>query len=456
MPHRGKRAWALRYHAGPSARAAPMLAPVPRLTTAQAGPLLQLEQTLLDRAPDIEAWLRAEWRETPAPFYASVDLRNAGFKLAPVDTNLFPAGFNNLNPAFEALCVQALQVAVERVCPTAKGILLVPENHTRNTYYLENVATLQDLIRKAGFNVHVGSLLPDLKAPQPIALPSGRELKLEPLRRDGSHIAVDGFVPCSVLLNNDLSGGVPEILKGVEQPIMPPLALGWHNRLKTQHFGLYHDVTTEFGELLDLDPWLVDPLFRNCGQINFMKREGEECLAGNVELLLADIRAKYKEYGVTDEPFVIVKADAGTYGMGVMTVRSADEVRNLNRDARKKMAATKEGKEVTGAIIQEGVYTQETWGPDRATAEPVVYMIDHYVVGGFYRVHGGRSNQENLNAPGSRFQMLAFEGPCNHPDPSCGPDERPNRFYAYGVVARLALLAAAREIAQSGHKAGNG
>jgi oxygen-independent coproporphyrinogen-3 oxidase len=26
-----------------------------------------------------------------------VDLRNAGFKLAPVDTNLFPAGFNNLN-----------------------------------------------------------------------------------------------------------------------------------------------------------------------------------------------------------------------------------------------------------------------------------------------------------------------------------------------------------------------
>lgn len=431
-----------------------MLAPVPRLTTAQAGPLLQLEQTLLDRAPDIEAWLRAEWRETPAPFYASVDLRNAGFKLAPVDTNLFPAGFNNLNPAFEALCVQALQVAVERVCPTAKGILLVPENHTRNMFYLENVATLQGLIRKAGFNVHVGSLLPDLKAPQSIALPSGRELKLEPLRRDGARIAVGDFVPCSVLLNNDLSGGVPEVLEGLELPIMPPLALGWHNRLKTQHFALYREVTTEFGEMLDLDPWLVDPLFRNCGQINFMKREGEECLAGNVELLLADIRAKYKEYGVADEPFVIVKADAGTYGMGVMTVRSVDEVRNLNRDARKKMAATKEGKEVTGAIIQEGVYTQETWGPDRATAEPVVYMIDHYVVGGFYRVHGGRSNQENLNAPGSSFQMLAFDGPCSHPDPTCGPDDRPNRFYAYGVVARLALLAAAREIAQSRLPAG--
>jgi glutamate--cysteine ligase len=430
--------------------ASPVLAPVPRLTTALSGPLLTLEQAMLDRTADIEAWFRTAFRETPAPFYCSVDLRNAGFKLAPVDTNLFPAGFNNLNPAFEALCVQALQIAVERVCPTAKGVLLVPENHTRNKFYLENVAALYGLIRKAGFNVRIGSLLPDLKEPLRLQLDSGRELLLEPLRREGRRLMVDDFIPCAVLLNNDLSGGVPEILRDVEQAILPPLALGWHSRLKTRHFALYREVATEFGELLDLDPWLVDPLFRNCGQINFMKREGEECLVGNVELLLADIRAKYAAYGVTEDPFVIIKADAGTYGMGVMTVKSVDEVRNLNRDARKKMAASKEGKEVTGAIIQEGVYTYETWGEDRATAEPVVYMIDHHVVGGFYRVHGGRSRTENLNAPGSSFQMLAFEEPCSHPDPTCGAHDHPNRFYAYGVVARLALLAAAREVASAG------
>ncbi|HUR40408.1 MAG TPA: glutamate--cysteine ligase [Verrucomicrobiae bacterium] len=428
---------------------AALLAPVPRLTTALSGPLLALERTLLDRAPDIESWFRGEYRETPAPFYTSVDLRNAGFKLAPVDTNLFPGGFNNLNPSFEALCVQALQIAIERVCPTAKGILLVPENHTRNRFYLENVATLHDLIRKAGFNVRIGSLLPDLTEPQKIKLDSGKEICLEPLVRTGEKLGVDGFTPCSVLLNNDLSGGVPEILRGVSQPILPPVALGWHSRLKTQHFGQYREVTTEFGEMLDLDPWLVDPLFRNCGQINFRTREGEECLASNVELLLADIRLKYKEYGVSDEPFVIVKADAGTYGMGVMTVRGPDDVRALNRDARKKMATVKEGKDVTGAILQEGVYTRETWGAELATAEPVIYMIDHHVVGGFYRVHGGRSNQENLNAPGSTFQMLAFEETCSHPDPTCGPDDHPNRFYAYGVVARLAMLAAAREIRNS-------
>ena len=123
-------------------------------------------------------------------------------------------------------------------------------------------------------------------------------------------------------------------------------------------------------------------------------------------------------------------AAVGPGGTGVMTVKSAAQLLNLNRDARKKMAVTKEGRETTGAIIQEGVYSFETWGEEKATAEPVVYMIDQFVVGGFYRVHGGRSNQENLNAPGSQFKPLAFATPCTQPDPGCGPDEQPNRFYA--------------------------
>ena len=418
---------------------------VPNLTTASTAPLLHFEALLRDRSAEIEAWFRSQWRQTPAPFYCSVDLRNAGFKLAPVDTNLFPAGFNNLNPAFESLCIHAIQSALERLMPSACSVLLVPENHTRNLFYLENVAILNDLLQKAGYKSRIGSLRPDLKSAETFTLPSGRELLLEPIRREDDRVFVDGFKPCLVLLNNDLSGGRPPILEGLRQPVVPPLGLGWSNRLKSQHFAIYRDVAADFGRLLDIDPWWVDPLFRNCGQINFLKREGEECLAANVELLLEDVRAKYEQYGVKEEPFLIVKADAGTYGMGVMTVRSVDDVRNINRDTRKKMASAKEGKDVTGAIIQEGVYTFERWGEQQATAEPVVYMIDHFVVGGFYRVHGGRSNQENLNAPGAQFERLAFAEPCSHPDCRKGPDARPNRFYAYGIVARLALLAAARE-----------
>jgi glutamate--cysteine ligase len=137
---------------------------VPHLTTALTGPLQDLERTVLDRMPDIERWLRTQWQEHSVPFYASVDLRNAGFKPAPVDTNLFPGGFNNLNRTFLPLCVQAIQTAVERVCPDARGVLLIPENHTRNAFYLQNVATLVDVLRQAGMEVRIGSLIPDLRS----------------------------------------------------------------------------------------------------------------------------------------------------------------------------------------------------------------------------------------------------------------------------------------------------
>ena len=69
---------------------------VPHLVTALTGPINELEQRILDSMPAIERWFRLEWMEHTPPFYSSVDIRNAGFKLAPVDTNLFPRGWNNL------------------------------------------------------------------------------------------------------------------------------------------------------------------------------------------------------------------------------------------------------------------------------------------------------------------------------------------------------------------------
>ncbi len=422
---------------------------VPHLTTALTGPLQHLEEHLLGHQGDIEQWLRSQWQETRAPFYASVDLRNAGFKLAPVDTNLFPAGFNNLGAAFMPLCVQAAQSAMEHYGPKVRNILLVPESHTRNLFYLESLASLQKILEAAGYHVRIGSLIADLKEPLSVTLPSGGNVVLEPLIREANRLRLGDFSPCFVLLNNDMSGGRPEILEHLDQPVVPPLAVGWSNRLKSSHFTHYRRVAGEFARLVAIDPWLIDPLFRNCGQIDFQQRIGEECLVTNVAEVLKQITEKYREYGIDQRPFVIVKSDAGTYGMNIMTVYGTDELRELNRKQRTKMARGKEGHHVSDVIVQEGVYTFETWGEPQATAEPVVYMIDRYVVGGFYRVHPGRGRDENLNTPGMSFRALAFEESCIQPDPTRAPDARPNRFYAYGVIARLALLAAAREIQEA-------
>jgi glutamate--cysteine ligase len=416
---------------------------VPRLTTALSGPPPALERQLLAQSIRIEHWFRSQWLEHAPPFYGSVDLRNSGFKLAPVDTNLFPGGFNNLNPDFNDLCVQAAMTAVEKICPDARDALLIPENHTRNQFYLQNVATLARILRHAGMNVRIGSLLPGLDAPMEVDLPNGKKLKLEPLKRNGNRLGLDGFDPCVVLLNNDLSAGIPDVLRNIEQPLFPPLHAGWAVRRKSKHFEAYNDVAKEFAEMLGIDPWLINPYFEMCGKINFHENVGEECLAGYVAEILDDIRAKYKEYGITDDPFVIVKADAGTYGMGVMTVKDASEVRGLNRKQRNKMAVVKEGMQVQEVLVQEGVYTFETVRD--AVAEPVVYMIDRFVVGGFYRLNTQRGKDQNLNAPGMQFEPLAFAEPCSSPDPD-DPDCAPNRFYAYGVIARLALLAASVEL----------
>ncbi len=418
---------------------------VPHLTTALNGPLLDLEQRILNAQPAIEHWFRTQWQERTIPFYTSVDLRNCGFKLAPVDTNLFPGGFNNLNPDFLPLCVQAAQSAIEKICPEARGVLLIPENHTRNLFYLENVAQIALILKQAGLMVRIGSLLPDMAQPTSISLPGGGTLTLEPLQRKDNRLALENFDPCVVLLNNDLSAGVPDILKNVEQTVLPPLAAGWATRRKSQHFAEYDRIAAEFADLVGIDPWLINPYFTTCGEIDFLAHTGEERLAAKVDDILRRMRLKYAEYGVTDAPFVIVKADAGTYGMGIMTVKDASEVRGLNRKQRNKMAVGKEGMQVHEVLVQEGVYTFESIGD--AVAEPVVYMVDHYVVGGFYRVHTERGVDENLNAPGMRFVSQAFESCCAFPNPICHPgDIMPNRFYAYGVVARLALLAAAAEL----------
>ena len=417
---------------------------VPNLTTALTGPLQALEHHILDAMPGIEHWFRQQWQDHSAPFYTSVDLRNSGFKLAPVDTNLFPGGFNNLRPEFEPLCIQAAMTAVEKICPDTRQFLLIPENHTRNLFYLQNVASLKSILQRAGFSVRIGSLLPEITAATPVTLPSGEILTLEPVSRSGNRLSLKGFDPCAILLNNDLSGGVPELLKGLSQPVVPPLYAGWSTRRKSRHFAAYDRVAADFAKLIGIDPWLINPYFSHCGQVDFSEKQGLDCLSSQVEMLLGKIREKYAQNGIQDDPFLIVKADAGTYGMGIMTVKSPDDLKTLNRKQRNKMSIIKEGQTVSEVLIQEGVYTYES--VEGAVAEPVIYMIDHYVVGGFYRVHTERGVNENLNAPGARFVPLAFETTAIAPDQTQDPDATPNRFYTYGVVARLAMLAAAVEL----------
>lgn len=419
---------------------------VPHLITALTGPINELEQRVLDSMPAIERWFRLEWMEHTPPFYASVDVRNAGFKLSPVDTNLYPNGWANLTPEMLPLAVQAAMAAIEKICPEARNLLVVPENGPHSKEYLANLAQLQRIFNMAGLNVRLGSIDPAIKKATSFDLSNGLGITLEPVVRTKRRLGLKDFDPCTILLNNDLSAGVPGILEEVyEQYQLPPLHAGWATRRKSMHFKCYEEVAKRLGKLLGVDPWLINPLFEKCEAVVFDDADSLDRLSAQVELVLTRVRRKYKEYGIKEKPFVVVKADHGTHELGFVTVRDARDLQAL-RDRMTQLAQDSASARLPhDFLVQEGVLTQER--VDDAVAEPVVYTMDRYVVGGFYRVHAQRAVDENLNAPGSAFVPLAFEHSTQLPQPGIKPGaSAPNRFYMYGVVARLAMLAASYEL----------
>lgn len=420
----------------------------PKLNTTCTKSLYKLEEQLLSRCDAIEKWFESHWKLTVPPIYGSVDLRNAGFKLAPIDMNLFPAGFNNLNPNFLSISITAAKNILQKIAPSTRNILVIPEAHTRNLPYWSNIKTLQKILEQAGFKVKFASLDENLKSAHVIQLEIGDTITIESLVRHGNELFVGEWKPDVILLNNDLSEGIPNILRDLKQPLLPPVELGWSTRLKSVHFRYYAEVASAFAEQFHFDPWLISPFFNYCGKVDFMQQEGLGCVISHAEVLFKEIQKKYDEYHISQQPFLIVKADSGTYGMAVMTVRNIEELKSLNRKQRTKMASTKGGRSVERVIIQEGVHTFETItiGDEQAVAEPVIYLWGDHVVGGFYRVHKERGVDENLNAPGMQFEPLAFRKTCHEPSGAMGPDASENQYYIYGVVAKLSMLAAAQEM----------
>jgi glutamate--cysteine ligase len=420
---------------------------VPHLVTALTGPINELEQRILDSMPSIERWFRLEWMEHTPAFYCSVDVRNAGFKLAPVDTNLFPNAWNILTPAMLPLAVQAAMAAIEKICPEARNLLIVPENQNQNISYLHNLAQLRRIFQMAGLNVRIGSISPDLKKSVTITLPEGENITLEPVLRTKGRIGVKDFDPCTILLNNDLIAGAPGILEELHQQyLLPPLHAGWATRRKSTHFKCFEEVSKRFGKLIGVDHWLINPVFDKCAQVDFSSNAGVQDLTTRIDQLLGKIRKKHKEYGIKEKPFVVVKTDNSDPAMGVLTLRDAKELETLRAQVgqRAKLGIVP-GNAVYDVILQEGVLTCER--VNDAVAEPVVYMMDRYVVGGFYRVHAERRMDEDLNAPGSSFVPLAFAESTHLPQPGVKPGaSAPNRFYMYGVIGRLAMLAASYEL----------
>ncbi len=403
-------------------------------------------QSKLDQ---VNQWL-LNYEHLATPLYTSVDVRDAGFKIAVVDTNLFPAGFNNLCEHGLEDAINLMKIAIKKRVPDAKHILIVAEEHTRNTWYLENIRILQEIITNAGFTATIATFFTE----QPkfcdqaahameFETATGKTVKLHCFNNIINKLNTKNLKVDLIVMNNDLTGGIPDALRDAGIPTFPSIHAGWHARHKSQHFKHTNALIEEFAKIVGIDPWQFLCLYELVENVNTSNEADLKRLYEAGVKLFSDIEKKYKEHGIPDKPFIFIKSDSGTYGLGVIPIEDPKQILELNSRKRKDLARGKGGDVVDRFLLQEGVPTiQKIEG---VPTEACLYHIDNDFIGGFYRTHNNKNSRESLNSPGG----MAFQKMCPHLTKygqDCGIEHNLNIFDIYRILGRIAGIAAGREI----------
>ena len=401
-----------------------------------------LHRKIVDNCDGVQAWFKAKSQSLAFPFYSSFDLRDAGFKIVPVDANIFPAGFNNICQTDRDSAVDVAKVFLDsHYSPDTKKIVLLTEEHTANLYYWDNVAALNKILRGAGREVRL-AIPRQMSAPLLVTNASGEKLEVHSAVRAGDGLDIGGFKPDLIISNNDFSTEYEEWARDLNVPMNPPRELGWYRRRKDRFFKVYNQLVAEFCDLLKLDPWSMQVETELFSHFEVDDEDSRDQLAAHAQKLYDRIKSSYTKHGIHRDPFLFVKNNSGTYGLGVVQVKHPDEIKSWNNKSRKKMKAAKGGREISEVIIQEGVPTT-TQADGGQTAEPVIYMIGCQLAGGFLRAHGEKNEEESLNSPGAVYQRLCVS------DLEVKMEGCPQEN-AYGWIARLSFLSVALEAKELG------
>jgi glutamate--cysteine ligase len=341
-----------------------------------------------------------------AIFYSSLDVRRSYFKIAPVDANCFPAGFNNLTKQGFIEAKKVLDIFFQQ--NKFDKILILAENHSRNLHYFENLAVLQHLLANYG-KVCLANWQLDTKQEFAINLPSinlTTNLVVWPLTRVENALTISAlnFTPNFIILNNDLTAGLPSILKNLDQPIFPSAKLGWYQRSKNKHFIYYNQLANQVAKILHLDAWFFSTYHDFANNIDFKHKIGLENLAEKAQNILDKTKQKYQQYNIKDQPYCYLKADNGTYGMAVWSIFEAEEILHINKKERNKMHMLKNSIENHSIILQEGVCTNDFI--DSAPSEMMLYLMFGQIIDSFLRINKTRNANNSLNATGAEFLSL--------------------------------------------------
>jgi len=355
--------------------------------------------------------VKTHLKGAPSLIYSSTDVRDSGGRVAAVDVNVFPGGFNNLQSLSDASTLFERYVGDRYGDVESVGV--VPEGHTRNPYYFDNLCSIRDVLEGAGYETSFVTEDERLLNNESFEGSEGGTVRYDSLEESDADL---------YLLNNDLTDGSIEALKAKEAPVEPPQAAGWWSRSKGEFFSILEEECAHLADIVGVEEWRLFPKTRLVEDVDF---EGDlEELAVIVDQVLGVAGRR------SEEPVVFIKDDRGTYGQGMTTARSGNEVREMSNGDRKEMAVRKGGHDVDSVVVQEGVPTR--FSIDDAAAEPVQYVVGGESAGYFWRSRESGSVSV-LNSPGQSF----------HP-----PGSKLDRetVFMHETMARIGDAAAARQI----------
>ncbi len=234
------------------------------------------------------------------------------------------------------------------------------------------------------------------------------------------------------MINNDFSEKCPKAIRDIEQPVLPPIEIGWHTRRKDVHFEFYNKLAVELAEILEIDPWVITVETKFEGNVDFDDPDDRKRAALSAEKMLTELNKQYSENSIEYSPTLFIKCNSGTYGMAVVNVSSSDEILNFNSQNRKKMRVSKGGVPVRDIVLQEGIPTSLRLNSN-LIAEPVIYLVDAKVAGMFYRANKSRNENQNLNSRGMEF--LTYDHKKENGIPPI-----------YSLLSQVATIAAGYEI----------
>ncbi len=413
--------------------------------------LTHIKSKIQNNLEDISQYLSSLGNSSHLPLYSSVDIRVNSSKAAVVDTNLFPAGFNNLCEYSSENIPQILKESIQSFIPNCKDILILAESHTRNKFYLDNIYSLKKFLNEAGFNVDVSAILnSDIPVQEGyITLETAKKKSLKVYQFEWLKQHLPEFHYDFVLLNNDLSKGVPSELSNLNIPIYPSYLAGWHSRNKSHHFKEVNRIMSKISEKFDIDPFFTTTSFIELPNVNINNASDRTLLYDQAKQLFESLTRKYSYYNIDQKPLAFLKANRGTYGMGVVPIESPEDILKFNRKNRNSLAKGKESRIIDSFIIQEGV-PSELKVHDQV-AELCLYYATKSYMGGFFRLNSNKSNRENLNSSGMSFQKICtsehelstFSAKEKGYDKSIIED-----FSFYKFLGHVSVVAAQQEIKQ--------